>query len=177
MMKYLFIMAVLFGFFGAGQIKLNAEKSTLNITGTSSLHDWEMTVDEFDVTGVITETQVQNLKATIKAKSMKSGKSIMDGKAYDAVQADDFPEIIFSANTLEIKGNSISGKGTLEIGGKSLLINLDSKIVKQGTSEMQLQGKVPLKMTDFDITPPTAMFGTLKTGDEVVINYDIFLTK
>ena len=107
---------------------------------------------------------------------MESGKSIMDDKAYDAVQADDYPEIIFSAKTLQISGNSIVGKGNLVIGGESRVIDLDAEIVKNG-AEMQLQGKVPLKMSDFDITPPTAMFGTLKTGDEVVIHYDIFLTK
>lgn len=175
-MKYLFIIAVLSGFFGLGQIKLNTEKSTLKITGTSSLHDWEMSVNEFDVIGVITEAQVQNLKATIKAKSMESGKSIMDDKAYDAVKAYDFPEIIFSAKTLQISGNTISGKGNLSIGGESRPIDLNAKIVKEG-SEMQLQGKVPLKMSDFKITPPTAMFGTLKTGDDIVIHYDILLTK
>ncbi|MEQ8625981.1 YceI family protein [Ekhidna sp.] len=158
------------------QLHFHPERSSMKITGTSSLHDWEMTVNEFNVTGVITHTQVQNLKATIKAKSMESGKSIMDDKAYDAVQADDYPEIIFSAKTLQISGNSIVGKGNLVIGGESRVIDLDAVIVKSGT-EMQIQGKVPLKMSDFNITPPTAMFGTLKTGDEVVIHYDIFLTK
>jgi polyisoprenoid-binding protein YceI len=175
-MKYLLIIGVLSGFFSVGQINLNTEKSTMTITGTSSLHDWEMTVNKFDVTGIITDTQVQNLKATIKSKSMESGKSIMDDKAYDAVQADDYPEIIFSAKTLKVNGNTISGKGSLMIGGESREIDINAKIIKKGT-EMQLQGKVPLKMSDFDITPPTAMFGTLKTGDDVVINYDIFLTK
>lgn len=174
-MKLLMIVA-LFGLFNMGQIKLNNEKSTMKITGTSSLHDWEMTVNEFDVIGVITNSQVQNLKATIKAKSMESGKSIMDDKAYDAVEADDYPEIIFSAKTLQMSENMISGKGNLVIAGESREIDFKAKIIKNGT-EMQLQGKLTLKMSDFKITPPTAMFGTLKTGDEVVIHYDIFLTK
>ena len=158
------------------QVRFHPEKSNLKITGTSSLHDWEMSVNEFDVIGVITDTQVQNLKAIIKAKSMESGKSIMNDKAYDAVKADDYPEIVFSAKTLKVNGNSISGEGSLMIGGEKREIDINATIVKSDT-EMQLQGKVPLKMSDFNITPPTAMFGTLKTGDEVVIHYDIFLTK
>jgi polyisoprenoid-binding protein YceI len=32
-------------------------------------------------------------------------------------------------------------------------------------------GMVPIKMTDFGIKPPTAMFGTLRTGDEVKVNF------
>ena len=176
-MKYLLLITALCGFFGAGQINLVSEKSSMRITGTSSLHDWEMEVEKFDVIGVVTETQVQNLKVTVVAKSMKSGKSIMDGKAYDAVQADDYPQIIFKAKTLNIKGAKITGEGTLEIGGENRPIDLHADIVKNATSEMQLKGSVPVKMTDFDITPPTAMFGTLKTGDDIVIHYDILITK
>ncbi|MEQ9467447.1 MAG: YceI family protein [Ekhidna sp.] len=176
-MKYLLILTVLWNFSAFGQMKLNADKSTMVITGTSSLHDWEMTVNEFDVTATITDTQVQNLKVTIKSKSMESGKSIMDDKAYDAVEADDYPEILFTAKSLQISGGKITGKGNLTIAGESREIDLTAQILKNGSSEMQIQGSVPLKMTDFDIEPPTAMFGTLKTGDEVVINYDITITK
>ena len=176
-MKYLLILTALTGFFSLGQIKLNTEKSAMQITGTSSLHDWEMDVNEFGVTGMITETQVQNLEVSITAKSMKSGKSIMDGKAYDAVKADDYPKIIFSAKTLQIKGNKVSGAGSLNIGGESRTIDLNADIISNGSAEMEIKGSVPLKMTDYNISPPTAMFGTLETGDEVVINYDIFITK
>ena len=175
-MKYLLMIGALIGFFSATQINLNTEKSSMRITGTSSLHDWEMTVDEFDVQGEMTDTQVQNLEVIITAKSMKSGKSIMDKKAYDAVKADDYPKIIFSSKTLQINGDKIYGKGTLKIGGESVIIDLNAQVIKKDT-EMQLQGQVPLKMTDFNITPPTAMFGTLKTGDDVTIHYDIFLDK
>ncbi|MEQ6167220.1 YceI family protein [Ekhidna sp. MALMAid0563] len=176
-MKYLLILAALTGFFSFGQINLKTEKSSMIIAGTSSLHDWKMSVEDFDVSGAIVDNQVQNLKVAVVAKSMKSGKSIMDGKAYDAVKADDYPTILFSAEKLSIQGDKVTGKGTLEIGGESRAIDLDAKILKNQGSEMQLTGSVPLKMTDFNISPPTAMFGTLKTGDEITINYDILITK
>jgi hypothetical protein len=32
---------------------------------------------------------------------------------------------------------------------------------------------VPIKMTDFGIKPPTAIFGRLKTGDEVKVNFEL----
>lgn len=176
-MKYLLIATALAGIFSLGQIKLNTEKSTMQVTGTSSLHDWEMDVNEFDVKGTITDSQVQNLEVTVIAKSMKSGKSIMDSKAYDAVQADDFPEIKFTARSLQINGAAISGKASLEIAGNAQEVDFSAKIISKTGNEMRLQGQVPLKMTDFNIDPPTAMFGTLKTGDEVTIIYDISITQ
>ncbi len=34
-------------------------------------------------------------------------------------------------------------------------------------------GMVPIKMTDYGIKPPTAIFGRLKTGDEVKVNFEL----
>ena len=161
----------------SAQISLNRDKSAIKISGTSSLHDWEMTVEDFDVAGRITEDQVTDLKVSVTAKSMKSGKTIMDEKAYDAVQAEDYATIYFSAESLQLKGNAIEGQGKLQIANKSREIDFSAKIIKQDNKEVQIQGAVPLKMSDFEITPPTAMFGTLKTGDEVVIGFDVSINK
>lgn len=176
-MKSFIIICTVLGSFFFSQLQLNTEKSTLKIIGTSSLHDWEMVVEKFDATGEISETQIQNLEVQIEAKSMKSGKSIMDNKAYDAVQADDYSIIRFSAKTLTIEGTKILGVGELEIAEKRNEVTFSADIIHNESAEMRLQGELPLKMTDFNIDPPTAMFGTLKTGDEVVISYDIFITK
>jgi len=32
-------------------------------------------------------------------------------------------------------------------------------------------------MTEYKMSPPTAMFGTLKTGDDVVVKFDITYKK
>lgn len=176
-MKYLMLLILLISIPTYGQLQLNKDKSSLKITGTSSLHDWEMVVEEFDVSGMISDALIQNLSVTVKAKSMKSGKSVMDGKAYDAVQADEYPHIIFSAETLQIVNDQISGLGKLEIAGRSSEFDISPMIINDLDGKMQLKGQVSLKMTDYDIKPPTAMFGTLKTGDEVVIQYEFFLTK
>jgi len=32
---------------------------------------------------------------------------------------------------------------------------------------------VPIKMTHYGITPPTAIFGRLKTGNEVKVNFEL----
>ena len=38
---------------------------------------------------------------------------------------------------------------------------------------MKAKGVVPIKMTDYGIKPPTAIFGRLKTGDEVKVNFEL----
>lgn len=175
-MKILILISAMLGFLAVGQLQIISDKSFITITGTSSLHDWEMKVNEFSATGIVEEAQVKDLVVTVKSKSMESGKAIMDEKAYDAVSADDYPSITFSAKTLKISEDQIFGKGTLKIAEVSNEINFNAKIISKQNNEMHLEGSIPLKMSDYKITPPTAMFGTLKTGDEVEIVYIIFLT-
>ena len=176
-MKFIIYIILIYESFALGQLKVNAEKSTLKITGTSSLHDWEMTVEKFDATGMIIENQIENLKVTVETKSMKSGKSVMDKKAYDAVKATLYPNIFFSSQNLNITDKTLSGAGILELAGKKKEVMFSADIIHDSPAEMRIQGSVPLKMTDYDIEPPTAMFGTLKTGDEVAIVFDVLITK
>jgi len=35
------------------------------------------------------------------------------------------------------------------------------------------KGLVPIKMTDYGIKPPTAIFGRVKTGNEVKVNFEL----
>lgn len=177
-MKYLLIILSFSVIFNSGiEINLDKGKSSMQILGTSSLHDWEMDVNEFDVAGTISNEAVNKLVVSVTSKSMKSGKSIMDNKAYDAVEEEEYPLIYFKADKLAIANNTISGKGELSIAGETKAIDFSASISEDTEEIMQIKGEVPIKMTDFNISPPTAMFGTLKTGDDVVIRYDIFLIK
>src|SRR5690606_25975792 len=67
-----------------------AAGSELKVTGTSTLHDWEMVSK--DATGQAAVTlengqfkSISSLSVTLKAESLKSGKSQMDKNAYKAL--------------------------------------------------------------------------------------------
>ena len=42
--------------------------------------------------------------------------------------------------------------------------------------QYQVSGAYPMKMTDFGIEPPTALLGTMTTGDDVTINFNLTLS-
>jgi polyisoprenoid-binding protein YceI len=46
---------------------------------------------------------------------------------------------------------------------------------KWKANSMTVSGDYTLKMTDYGIQPPKAMWGTIKTGDEVTIKFEIVL--
>jgi hypothetical protein len=40
---------------------------------------------------------------------------------------------------------------------------------------IQFEGSKTINMTEFGMVPPTAMFGSLKTGEEITVNFKVTL--
>ena len=89
----------------------------------------------------------------------------MDKNIYSALDAEHFHKIIFSATSLKIEGDKLTGKGSLKIKGKSNEIPVNLSIQKNGA--YIISGQIDLKMTDYNVEPPTALLGTVKTGDKI----------
>ncbi len=179
-MKTLIISLIISGLLAGNaviQIEVNTEKSKVEILGTSSLHDWESNVSSYSIKGTIGENQITDLVASFNVASIKSGKSIMDSKTQDALKSEKYPNIIFKANTLKMVNGSVSGQGTLTIAGNSQPIQFNATSKQMPNGNLLVSGKTQLKMTDYGIEPPTAMFGTLTTGDEVTVSYEIFINQ
>ncbi len=164
--------------------KLVPESSSMKISGTSTLHDWEMKVENFkcDISAEIANPSITIDRANFTgiSTSVVSHNSIMDNKAQDALKADKYPEIKFKLMNqvkLPSKGNTFNGTATGEllIAGKSRTINLPFTGKLLADNSIEIIGSKQIDMTEFGIQPPTAMFGTLKTGNDVTISFTINL--
>ena len=159
----------------------STEDSKVVVKGTSTVHDWESKVEEFSVEITIDESDneslsIQSLKFIAEAKSVKEGKRIMDNKTKDALKAKDFPQITFTMSELgEVTAESVAVKGTLTIAGVSNEVELTASYSTGNL--LTINGSYPLLMSDYGIDPPTAMMGSLKTGDEVTLEFELTLTE
>ena len=167
--------------------KLNPENSKMTILGTSSLHDWQMDVKDIDCSmALLTEGEnirgIQDTWFSCITTSIMSDYNIMDKKTYEALKAKEFSNIFFkmiSGKIISMAGKEFSGTATgyLSIAGqtKEIKVPFHGNILEKG--QVKVEGKVDLKMSEFKIDPPTAMLGTLKTGDEISIVYSLELEK
>jgi len=165
------------------QYDLDNSNSSLVVEGTSSMHDWEMKANDLKSAIVLRFnenllTAIEHVDLVSPAKKILSGNSIMNSKAHDALKADKYSKITFklkSVNRLDVNGNSISGEitGILKIAGIARAIRINFSGWMNPGHSVTLSGTVPLKMSDFNIDPPTAMLGALKTGDKVKINFKV----
>ncbi len=161
---------------------LNETTSKYVIEGTSTLHDWEMISQQCK--GSITYTldganlSIQSIKVTVGVKTLKSGKKTMDNKCYDALKADSFPNIGYefkSASDLKSTGNgnyTAVFNGNLTIAGNTKTVPIDVTI-NATTGSITIKGRKAIKMTDFGVEPPTALLGTIKTGDDITIDFNL----
>lgn len=164
--------------------KVDGTASKMVILGTSSVHDWEIEVADFSCDAAITNdasgiVKVSDVSVVCEVKNVKSDNKIMDGKTYKALEGDKHPKITFkSAENISVSANTATKiKGQLSIAGKTKEVELPFTLQDASDSTVKIAGKMPVKMSDFGIDPPTAMMGALKTGDEVVISYDLTLKK
>tara|TARA_Y100001935_G_scaffold93147_1_gene77409 strand:+ start:21474 stop:22037 length:564 start_codon:yes stop_codon:yes gene_type:complete len=162
---------------------LNNSKSTLTIEGTSTIHDWESEAEKVTGEAVLELSDnelinISSLAFKVEVKSIKSGKRIMDSKTKDALKEKSNPEIIFKLDTIEnLTADSVSAKGTLNIAGKTNEVILNAAYSIGPDGSISINGSQPIKMTDYNIDPPTAMMGTMKTGDDVTVIYNVLYTK
>lgn len=155
--------------------------SKVIIEGTSTMHDWESDVDQVKGQGTfnIDDTsikEIKNLQVTFVVKSIVSGKSKMDELTYDALKEKHYPNITFKLTEISgINENSISAKGQLTIAGKTNPVNLKG-VGKVKGNAVTIDGEHSLNMTDYDVTPPTAMLGAIKVGESVTIKFHLVFT-
>ncbi|GAA4302486.1 YceI family protein [Aestuariibaculum suncheonense] len=163
----------------AQEYNLVNKESSLKVYGTSSLHDWH--IDAENQSGKIkfssTEScAIDQLTLDVVTESLKSGKSGMDKNTYKALNTSKYKSIAFKltkVNNVTDKGSGVyevKANGDLSIAGTTKNVPMNFKVTING-SKIALEGEKAFKMTDFKVDPPTAMFGTITTGDEVTVKF------
>ena len=169
------------------QNNFTMKSAVASVQGTSSLHDWTSQVTQVDCTGSFqskntTLQSMKNVQVKIVVEGIKSTEGkMMDRKTYEAFDSDKNPLITYSFLTARIKINTsdsttINTSGTLTMAGTSKPVELEATGKMLANGDLQLSFSKKLKMTDFNMKPPTAILGTIKVGDEITLNFNMVLT-
>lgn len=160
------------------EYRLINTESELSIFGTSTLHDWEIKAESIKGRLTVDSLAIKTLKVEIEVESLKSGHKGMDKNTYKALNTDVYKTIEFEMTNdgkLSQESNGkylIETKGNLTISGTTKNISLKFNIETNNNS-MILIGEKTFNMTDFNIDPPKALMGTIKTGNEITIKYQV----
>lgn len=160
--------------------------STMTITGTSSMHDWDEDVTEINGTlaASVSGKELTNISAftlTVPVESIESGKSIMDNKTYDALKYEEHPQIEFELlelSSIQKVGSNymVKGKGKLTIAGVTQTVDVMAAWGFNDDGQLLCRGGYTIDMTDYEMEPPVAMMGAMKVGEKVNVKYDLIFT-
>ncbi len=162
--------------------KTDNAQSSLKIEGTSTLHDWEVLAGDLkgsmEVDRYKDSIHIKKLSLSLPVKSLKSGKGGMDRNMYKALKAEEFDRIHYRFTGLEkwseTQENTLTliTEGQLTVAGctQTLSIPITAHLSEEGIA---LSGYTSFAMSSFGVEPPTFMFGSLSTGDEITIKFNI----
>ena len=165
--------------------------SEIVVKGTSTIHDWEVDVEEMNISmkldperltsGTSAGSAVESFSLTVAVESMESGKGSMNRKMYGALKKDDHPNIMFKLRSAEPEESESSPElditGDLTIAGTTKAVSLPVKVTQVNVDSYMFEGSYSLNMKEYDVDPPSAMLGTIRTGEEVEIVFKLIVKK
>jgi hypothetical protein len=121
----------------------------------------------------------------VPVKTLRCGNRQMERDMYRALRAGSHPVIEFHFQELiggvnhDIDGASYKARiaGVLSLAGATRNVTLDIEAQRMTRDRFRFRARLPLRMTDFRITPPTAIFGMVKAKDDLVVQFDLILVE
>jgi len=169
----------------------NIRKNTafiIKVKGSSNLHDWTMEAKNGSIeanlnlaSNVSYLAGIQSLSFSVPVKNLKSTEgNLMDNRAYDALKADKYPNVTFKLLTATPTSTTVNKStfkvtGELTICGVTKEIEMTANSTKNSDGSVIITGSQNIKMTQFNVRPPSFMFGALKVTDNLTIDYTVRL--
>ena len=153
-------------------------KTSFEVDGTSTMHDWEMKSASRTGSANLTVTDsklvdINSIDITLPVESIKSEKSSMDKVAYEALKTDKFKNIKYVLKSADkVNETTWNLVGTYTIAGVSKELKTQVKTTVTATG-VNLQGSNKITFSQFGMKSPTAMFGAIKTGEDLTVKFNI----
>jgi polyisoprenoid-binding protein YceI len=173
----------------ASAIRLRLLPGTeLTISGTSNVHDFHCKTNKINAyidvdpgyTKDLTKVTrpIVSVKVNIAVKSLSCGNKKMDENMYATLKADQNQLIKYRLSGYDILNGSATGfaaktNGTLTILGKDKTVAMKVDATRLAEGKATAEGEETLLMSDFGITPPSFMFGTMRVGNEVKVRFNL----
>ena len=173
-----------------GVYKTGASKeNTMMLSGTSTLHKWSMKTQTF--TGqakfgfAAGNTQLNSISAltfSLPVLSLKSGEKGLDKNAYKALKTGQFKDILYTLSSAQVMPGTankylVKTKGTLTIAGVTQDVAMDVYCIVNNDETITCVGGDKIRMTDYQVKPPSFMAGAMKTGDNISLDFTLVYTK
>jgi len=141
-------------------------QSTLILEGSSNVNSWKCESST---------VEVSELGLRIPVKTIRCGNRQMERDLFRALHAESYPSIDFRFIDMTRDAEHATIHGNLSLAGTTRPIAIDASVQPLGHGRMRMQVRLSLRMTDFHITPPKALFGMIKAKNDLVVTFDLVM--
>jgi len=193
---FITILAFLFAFSTTTAQDVTYQLSEIHqfkIDGDSNVRSWDADVTEADASLVLTgvdnhlslealdEESFKSLTITIPVEGIESDSRRLTRNLQGYLKEDDFPIITFTLQQINSISHEngkaqISADGLINAAGVENTVSMNVEAEPNDDGSITFSGVQDLLMTDFDIDPPTAIMGTVRSDDEIQIIYQVKFT-
>lgn len=154
----------------------------IEVSGFTNAYNWKMKTDSVDCRAQLTLINKQlkainSLSLTVPVNKLSSPNTYMDRIAHRTLKSYPFDKIYFHYVNSELlpwddkDQYLVKASGNLTIAGITQIIKMDliATVIHDGV--ITFAGSHKLKLSTFHVIPKKSLMGTLKTSDEVTVNF------
>lgn len=168
------------------------EESRLWVEGRSNINEFECEANRYSGEALLYDEEQEtdfvqdvherlSISVEIRVDGFECGKNRMNRDLQNALKSDEYPEITFlfdSAELLQMPKHpndpfEVEVKGTLTIAGETRDIHFITYANYLEADLVRAVGNTTIKMSDFNIDPPTAFMGLIKADDELTVKFNL----
>lgn len=139
------------------------------VTGSATL-----AAEATDVAGVTAAVRGGEVTLTVASLDCRNG--TMNGHLQKALKAPEAPTLRFRITGVEPgAGGNVALAGEMTIAGQSRPVTVDAAVTQGEGGEFRVAGRIPLRMTEYGVRPPSLMLGTMRVHDPVTVHFDVRL--
>lgn len=171
-------------------LQLNLQESyNMHLYGEANIKSWDAAITEVNGSLTLQETETitaesltaeafKNLSLTIPVEQIEAESGGLTKNLHKYLKGDDYPNITFELNNVTNITEQADGSLLITASGVISAAGTENPVEMQVTANVnnngiQFTGQQELLMTNFGIDPPTAVFGTIRSRDEIRIEFDV----
>ncbi|MBL0742694.1 YceI family protein [Chryseolinea lacunae] len=168
----------------------DSKELDMKLSGTSTLHKWSMNTKTLTGSAQFSfapghQNQIDgihSLTMKLDVLSLTSDEKALDRNAYKALKTDQFKNISYTLISAKVSPEKdhtyhVVTTGNLEIAGVTNKVAMDVFCVVNADATITCSGSDQLKMTDYNVKPPSFMLGAMRTGDDITLDFTVVYTK
>ena len=150
------------------------------VSGTSTVRGWRC--ESTQVTGTahaegteLTQVAQSRGEISIPLSSLDCRNATMNGHMRTALKASENPTLRFRATSVTVTPQGAARMtGPLTIAGQTREVTINGTAAREN-GKLRVTGTKAITMTDFGVTPPRLMAGTMRVHAPVTVGFDVVL--